>query len=40
MYEASHIAACMEEGLLNSPVVTEDISVGGIAALEAVKANW
>ena len=40
MYEASHIAACMEQGLLNSPVVTEDISVGGIAALEAVKANW
>ena len=40
MYEASHIAACMAQGLLNSPVVTEDISVGGISALETVKANW
>lgn len=40
MYEAAHIAECMENGLLTSPVVTEDISVGGIAALEAVKSNW
>ena len=40
MYEAAHIAACMEQGLLRSPVVTEEISVGGISALEAVKSNW
>ena len=40
MYEAAHIAACMEQGLLRSPVVTEEISVGGISALEAVKNNW
>ena len=39
MYEAAHIAECMEAGVRNSPVVTEDISVGGIAALEAVKSK-
>ena len=39
MYEAAHIAECMDAGLLNSPVVTEDISVRGIAALEAVKSK-
>lgn len=40
MYEAIHIAECIEQGLRNSPVVTEAISVGGIAALEAVKSSW
>ena len=39
-YEAAHIADCMEKGLLVSPVVTEELSVKGIAALSAVKANW
>ena len=39
-YEAAHIAQCIEAGLFVSPVVTEDISVGGISALEAVKNNW
>ena len=40
MYEAEHIADCMEKGLLNSPVITEEISVEGIRALEKVKARW
>ena len=39
-YEASHIAQCMEQGLLTSPVVTEEITAGGIAALEQVMASW
>lgn len=39
-YEAAHIADCIGEGLLTSPVVTEELSVAGIAALEAVKAQW
>ena len=39
-YEARHIAECMEKGLLSSPVVTEKLSVDGIAALEKVKENW
>ena len=39
-YEAEHIAACMQEGRLTSPVVTEELSVAGIAALEKVKASW
>lgn len=39
-YEAAHIAECIEKGLLTSPVVTEELSVAGIAALEAVKAQW
>ena len=40
MYEAEHIRSCMEKGLLSSPVVTEELSVQGIAALEAVKEQW
>ena len=39
-YEAAHIARCIAAGLVLSPVVTKDISVGGIAALETVKSNW
>ena len=40
MYEAAHIAQCIADGLQTSPVVTQAISLGGIAALEAVKDNW
>ena len=40
VYEARHIGDCFEKGLLTSPVVTEDLSVSGIAALEAVKRCW
>ena len=40
VYEAQHIAECFDKGLLTSPVVTEEISVRGISALEAVKAGW
>ncbi len=40
IYEAQHIQDCFAEGLLTSPVVTEEISVGGIAALEQVKNTW
>lgn len=39
-YEAEHIADCIGKGLLTSPVVTEELSVSGIAALEAVKSQW
>lgn len=39
-YEAAHIAQCIENGLLTSPVVTEELSVSGIAALEQVKSQW
>ena len=39
-YEATHIHDCFSRGLLCSPVVTEALSVSGIAALEAVKAQW
>lgn len=39
-YEAAHIAQCIEKGLLTSPVVTEELSVAGITALETVKAQW
>ncbi len=39
-YEAIHIAECIEKGLLTSPVVTEELSVAGIAALEQVKSQW
>lgn len=40
MYEAVHIADCMEQGLLTSPVATEEITAGGIAALEKVMQSW
>lgn len=40
VYEANHIADCMEKGLLNSPVITENLSLQGIRAIEKVKAGW
>ena len=40
IYEANHIAKCVREGKLTSPVVTEEISVSGITALEKVKSQW
>ncbi len=40
VYEAAHIAQCLEQGLLNSPVITKEFSVAGIRALEIVKSNW
>lgn len=40
IYEARHIAECMDRGLLTSPVATEEISVLGIEALEKVKSQW
>lgn len=39
-YEAAHIADCINKGLLISPVVTEALSIAGIAALEQVKTQW
>lgn len=40
IYETRHIAECFRQGWLTSPVVTEEVSVRGIEALEAVKNNW
>ena len=40
IYEAQHIKDCISQGLLTSPVVTEELSVSGIAALERVKETW
>lgn len=40
IYEAAHIAHCMETGLQSSPVVTEALSLAGIRAIEQVKATW
>ena len=40
IYEAEHIAQCLEAGLLTSPVVTEELSAAGIRLLEAVKETW
>ena len=39
-YEAAHIADCLEKGLLNSPVITKELSLAGITAIEKVKAQW
>ena len=40
MYEAAHIADCLEKGLETSPVITEALSLEGICAIEQVKASW
>lgn len=40
VYEVAHIGECMEQGLLTSPVVTEELSLAGIRAITQVKANW
>ena len=40
MYEAEHIAQCLNQGRLTSPVVTEELSLSGITALETVQAGW
>ena len=39
-YEAAHITQCLAQGLLTSPVVTPEISLDGIRALEQVKKTW
>lgn len=39
-YEAAHIADCLQQGLLNSPVITEEISIEGIRAIEKIKREW
>ncbi len=40
VYEAEHIAHCLHNGLLTSPIITKNLSVNGISVLEQVKANW
>lgn len=40
VYEVRHICECFEKGWLTSPVVTEELSVAGIAALNAAERNW
>jgi predicted dehydrogenase len=40
VYEVEHIVQCFREGALTSSVVTEDLSLTGISALEKVTANW
>ena len=40
VYEIRHIVECFEKGWLTSPVVTEQLSIDGIAALEEVKSKW
>ncbi len=40
VYEVEHIADCLEKGLLCSPVITKDLSLAGIEAIENVKAGW
>ena len=40
VYEAKHIREFIENGLRTSPVVTEEVSVQGIEAIERIKAQW
>ncbi len=40
VYEARHIAECLRAGRLNSPVVTEELSVAAISVLEEIREAW
>jgi predicted dehydrogenase len=40
VYEVTHIAECLEKGLLHSNVITEELSALGIRAIEQVKESW
>lgn len=40
IYEAQHVYDCVQNGQITSPVVTAELSVAGIAALEEVKKTW
>jgi len=40
VYEAAHIADCIEKGLQSSPVITETLSIDGIRTIEQIKAAW
>ena len=40
VYEVSHIADCIENGLQVSPVITEELSLEGIRVIEDIKAHW
>lgn len=40
IYEARHIQQCLQQGLQTSPVVTQALSVEGIAVLERIKTHW
>ena len=40
IYEVHHIADCLEKGLLSSPVITKELSLAGIQALEKAKQSW
>ena len=40
MYEAMHIAECLRTGKTESPVMTQQVSVSGIRALETVMESW
>ena len=40
VYEVEHILKCFEQRLLESPVVTQRLSVAGIATLEKIKEQW
>ena len=40
VYEVRHIAQCFEKGLLQSPVVTGEVSARAIAVLEQIQKSW
>ncbi len=40
VYEVQHLQQCLSQGLMQSPVVTPQLSSAGIAALETIKELW
>ena len=40
VYEVRHVQACLSENRLTSPVVTEELSVAAMEAIEEIYRNW
>ena len=40
VYEAKHIWECRRQGLLTSPIMTEELSVAAMEALEQIQRHW
>ena len=40
IYEAEHIYKCIGDGEIESPVMTEHLTISGIEALETVMHSW
>ena len=40
VYEVRHVQECLSENRITSPVVTEELSVAAMEAIEQIYQNW